>query len=384
MSALSCCTVEEVVGKEEWNLRGRNLSSDEHAERVALLLGRAATVAAPRARVVDLQESQLSPAGGAAIGKALKVNAGLTKLRLSRNNERRAYLGMSSDGYELDLPQLRGTDPVESLDLSSKDLEDLRPASASMIASLIAGNAVLTKLNLDGFALDLPKLRGTDPVTSLDLSNKGLGPASATVIASLIAGNAVLKSINLLRNNITVEGAAPLVKLFRERPHMESLCGLKPDQTEANFAHWGLRNTDALLIAADLEFNGVLKTLDIGYNSLGNEDATALASALRVNGVLTELDLSSNNINVAGAEALASALRVNDVLKTLNLKFNGIQEEGALAIVEVLYQKDLCVKFDGKVVRDAESGWEWFDLKFGMFERHEREVWLDHYAELIR
>ena len=50
-------------------------------------------------------------------------------------------------------------------------------------------------MNLDGFALPVKKLKGTDPVETLDLSNKGsqndkgLGVASAVVIASLIGVN---------------------------------------------------------------------------------------------------------------------------------------------------------------------------------------------------
>ena len=60
---------------------------------------------------------------------------------------------------------------------------------------------MLTKLNLDGHELDLPKLRGTDPVESLFLSGKRLGPASAIVIASLIAGNGVLTTLDLRDND---------------------------------------------------------------------------------------------------------------------------------------------------------------------------------------
>ena len=62
----------------------------------------------------------------------------------------------------------------------------------------------------EALAVDLPKLRGTDPVTSLDLSGRGLGSASATVIASLIAGNAVLTDLNLGDNDIRDEGAAAM------------------------------------------------------------------------------------------------------------------------------------------------------------------------------
>ena len=39
------------------------------------------------------------------------------------------------------------------------------------------------------------KLRGTEPVDSIDLSRKGLAVLSATIIASLIGSNAATKSL---------------------------------------------------------------------------------------------------------------------------------------------------------------------------------------------
>ena len=57
-------------------------------------------------------------------------------------------------------------------------------------------------MNLDGFALPVKKLKGTDPVemldfstTSYDLSGENLGVASAVVIASLISVNGGLTKI---------------------------------------------------------------------------------------------------------------------------------------------------------------------------------------------
>ena len=58
-------------------------------------------------------------------------------------------------------------------------------------------------MNLDGYALPIKKLKGTEPVESLDLSNKRLGVASAIVIASLIGVNGALKSIDLSSNQLT-------------------------------------------------------------------------------------------------------------------------------------------------------------------------------------
>ncbi len=96
-------------------------------------------------------------------------------------------------------------------------------------------------MNLDGFALPVKKLKGTDPVETLDLPGKNLGVASAVVIASLISVNGGLTSLDLSRNQ---------------------LCGLDRD----------------------------------GCGTYTAEGVTAIADALRVNGGLTSLNLSSNNL----------------------------------------------------------------------------------------
>ena len=215
------------------------------------------------------------------------------------------------------------------------------PTGAAEIAEYVSGSGVLTELKLDGHELDLPKLRGTDPVESLDLSSEYLGPASAIVIASLIAGNEVLKTLSLYRNNIRDEGAKEL--------------------------------------AAALRVNGVLIKLDISKNDIGPEGAKAMASALRVNAVLTDLNLSDNNLGgetdyikasevegeskqigakviyqgremvvsqgvdsdgelklvdvvQTGVLAIAKALEVNGVLKALYMQGNNLGDEGAKAI----------------------------------------------------
>ena len=53
----------------------------------------------------------------------------------------------------------------------------------------------LGQVNIDGFALPIKKLKGIEPVESLDFSRKQLGPASAVVIASLIGANPSLTSV---------------------------------------------------------------------------------------------------------------------------------------------------------------------------------------------
>ena len=51
------------------------------------------------------------------------------------------------------------------------------------------------QVNLDGFALPVKKLKGIEPVESLDLSGKALDVISAIVIAKLIEGNSAITSV---------------------------------------------------------------------------------------------------------------------------------------------------------------------------------------------
>ena len=65
VTALLGCRKEEFVQRDEWDFSGKNLSADEHVQKLALLVGRAAAVAAPQARKLTMQNSQLTPSGAA-------------------------------------------------------------------------------------------------------------------------------------------------------------------------------------------------------------------------------------------------------------------------------------------------------------------------------
>ena len=72
-------------------------------------------------------------------------------------------------------------------------------------------------MNLDGlasrFALPVKKLQGTDPVETLDLSGKQLGDASAVVIASLIFANGGLTSLDLSCNALCITAIADALRV---------------------------------------------------------------------------------------------------------------------------------------------------------------------------
>ena len=88
-----------------------------------------------------------------------------------------------------------------------------------------------------------------------------------------------MTSVNLLRNDIG-EAAADIVRAAEQHGKIQTLCGIKPDQKEADFSHHGLKAADAVLLAYDIKVNTPLTTLDLTHNQIGVEGAKAIAGAL--------------------------------------------------------------------------------------------------------
>ena len=228
-------------------------------------------------------------------------------------------------------------------------------------------------MKLDGFALPVKKLKGTDPIETLDLSGKNLGVSSAVVIASLIGVNGALTVANLMHNQLDAESAKMLAEVAKQKG--VSLCGIQRDQTTADLSGHALKPPDAILLASDLSqvvVTGGLTSLNLSNNLLCGvttfgsgtytaEGITAIAEALRVNGALTSIDLSRNmlcgiwtdddvkqrgNYITEGLNAIADALHVNGALTMLSLAKNRLGEEGTEAICEALEQNKTLKELD--------------------------------------
>ena len=61
---------------------------------------------------------------------------------------------------------------------------------------------------------------------------------------------------------------------------IQTLCGIKPDQKEADFSNQSLEAADAVLLAHDIKVNAPLKSLNLWGNKIGVEGAKAIAAAL--------------------------------------------------------------------------------------------------------
>ena len=65
----------------------------------------------------------------------------------------------------------------------------------------------------------------------------------------------------MLENSLDNEGANTIVNVAKEKPQIMTLCGLKPDQTEADLSGRNLGVGDGILLAFDLSKNSVLVKL---------------------------------------------------------------------------------------------------------------------------
>jgi Ran GTPase-activating protein (RanGAP) involved in mRNA processing and transport len=212
-----------------------------------------------------------------------------------------------------------------------------------LISYLIPANGGLTKMSLaknklgeEGTRAICEALEQNKTLKQLDISggyqsgsNIG-GSAGAKHVAKMLGVNGGLTVAKLLGNQLDAESAKMLAEVAKQKGI--SLCGIRRDQTTADFSGRALKPPDAILLASDLSqavVTGALTSLDLSNNALCGvtyrgdthtaEGITAIADALRVNGALTSVDLSENHLtnhgtDVTGIKELAAALGVNGTL----------------------------------------------------------------------
>ena len=88
--------------------------------------------------------------------------------------------------------RLREDDGIDKLDLRGKDLGG---TGARLLGFLLSRAKSVRCLELDRTPLEIKKLRGEEPVESIDLSYKRLTVLSAVIIASLLPSNTATKSL---------------------------------------------------------------------------------------------------------------------------------------------------------------------------------------------
>ena len=203
-------------------------------------------------------------------------------------------------------------------------------------------------MNIDGFALPIKKLKGIEPVESLDFSRKKLGPASAVVIASLISANASLTSVCVVPELQPTVGAYALTQLFDLCAQLDlSSNNLAKDESIllVDSVVAGSAAEDAGLAVGDclLSCNGqavtsrdafvAAKSVDQGKGSITVRRGQAEFEVTYRTGPDGMLGITRGPaVNVTGIQAISDALRVNASLTKLDARFNMLGEEVKAAL----------------------------------------------------
>ena len=191
---------------------------------------------------------------------------------------------------------------------------------------------------------------------TVDLRNRGLSTLECTLISVLLKFTRALTVTNLLSNQLDAEATTMLAEVAKQKGI--SLCGIRRDQTTADFRNKGLKLPDTILLASDLSqavVTGALTSVDLRGNQLGDEGWGAIFAAICGNkdSKIMCLDASKENISPAGVKLIAEALRtsITGALTSVDLRGNKLRDEGWGAIFAAI-----CGNMDSKIMSlDASS-----------------------------
>jgi len=218
--------------------------------------------------------------------------------------------------------------------------------SAKPVASMIAVTTSLISLNvshnnIQGSGKAFGKaLKTNSSIKELIMRSCELDCEDGKDLASGIDVSTSLTSCNVLKNNLDIAAAKSLVEAVNDKSI--SLCGIKSDQTKANFRGWGLKSPDAILLVSDLSKAGVsasLTSCNVLFNKMDVATAKSLVEAVEGKRISlagiqpdeTKADFSNKGLKPADAILLASDLSKADVstsLTTLNVCLNNIKGSG--------------------------------------------------------
>ncbi|CAF1268946.1 unnamed protein product [Adineta steineri] len=173
------------------------------------------------------------------------------------------------------------------------------------------------------------KARFEEYITRTDEKLLELKPIIRT--ANYISGLEKLREMEGQIRNIKVE---EVVKY--ENQQLRQRITNAPDKSTLNLGNLNLTDLDMEIVAAELEINKTLKTLQLYTNQISDIGAQHLADALRMNKTLTDLQLYKNQIGTNGLQDFADALRTNKTLSTLAMYQNKIEDETAQYIADEL------------------------------------------------
>ena len=221
---------------------------------------------------ISLAENGLGEEGTKAICEALEQNKTLKELdiRGSIYGENGNIGGTAGVKHVAKMLAVNGV--LTSLNLSSNQIggywdDDQKtcvftPVGPKAIADALLVNGGLTKISLaqnkleeDGTKAICEALEQNKTLKELDISgdkrNSNIGgTAGVKHVAKMLGVSGALTVTNLLGNQLDAASAKMLAEVAKQKGI--SLCGIRRDQTTANFRNKDLKPPDAVLLASDL------------------------------------------------------------------------------------------------------------------------------------
>jgi hypothetical protein len=133
----------------------------------------------------------------------------------------------------------------------------------------------------------------------------------------------VLLLANLLGNDIGIEQAQALARIFKEHPTLKSLCGNRGNETELDMRGKVTGPGDAIMLAAEVVNSKWLKTFTFSGYWCG-ESVKGIPVTMEAS--MTEANFSGKGLGISGAIMLASFLPKCTALEVLDLGSNELTD----------------------------------------------------------
>lgn len=236
---------------------------------------------------------------------------------------------------------------LSKLSLSQKGLDDI---DAIILSPLVKNNLSLTMFYLyrnnigDEGAIAIGEaLTNNKTMKLLNVSSNNIRDKGAEAFANALKHNAALQELSLQKNKIGDEGAKAIGDALRSNSTLQMLnlnieIGIGKFITTKYmfYSGHGVNNNDLIIMAALLDHNFMLQTLNLNGNKIVDKGAKAIGTALNINSSLTVLYLNRNQIGDAGVKAVAHGLKNNSSLTKLAISRNRIRDEGASAVADTM------------------------------------------------
>eukprot|EP01047_Picozoa_sp_COSAG01_P042757 COSAG01_NODE_3752_length_5730_cov_10.372580_1_plen_1826_part_01 len=243
-------------------------------------------------------------------------------------------------------------DVLKDVSLTSLDISKTNcgVSTATKLAELLSKEtkfkAALNQLTCDSTGVPA---RRTGPRTytltvgeaAIDLSQKNFGPADVTMLTTWMqrpeVSAVVIEVVNVIGNAIGEPGAKSMIEVFDANPKLQSLVGVKPGSTSADFSRKNMQPHDCIILAHELKAsrataalasltlsdNRITGTKNEGGEWIYDADLSGFTSLCQVLGKLNEVNLSNCHLGPASMLELAKAFSDADAaVKKVNLSKN--------------------------------------------------------------